>query len=254
MNLVAIILTKDEAVHITDCIHSVAWADRVLVYDSGSTDATCALAKAAGADVIFHAWRNYADQRESALQAVSETWVYFVDADERSSFAQAAEIQQRISDPLSGEVRGYWVPRDNYIMGKLTRGAGWSPDYQLRVLRRAHAHYDMAREVHELVILDGTAIYLQTPLIHYNYRDLAHFLQKQEKYTDLAAHQMFLSGTRVKPQNYLLQPVRHFLWRYRELKGYRDGWHGLRLSLLMAWYELQKYIRLAREWRQEKTT
>jgi len=251
MSLVAIILTMNEAIHVVACIQSVAWADRVLVYDSGSTDDTVPLARTVGADVIVHPFIHYADQRESALRAVVEDWVFFIDADERSSPAQGVEIRARIAEP---GIDGGWVPRDNYIMGKLTRGAGWSPDYQLRVLRRAHAHYDMAREVHELVILDGTAIYLQTPLIHYNYRDLAHFLQKQEKYTDLAAHQMFLSGTRVKPQNYLLQPVRHFLWRYRELKGYRDGWHGLRLSLLMAWYELQKYIRLAREWRQEKTT
>ncbi len=246
MSLVAIILTKDEVPNIVDCINSVNWADRVLVYDSGSTDATVSLARAAGADVLFHPWRNYSDQRDSALRAVSETWVYFVDADERSSPEQAAEIRDCINDPT---IDGYWVPRHNYIMGRLTRGAGWYPDYQLRLLRRERARYDMTREVHELVILDGKANYLKMPLTHYNYRDLAQFIGKQEKYTDYAVAEMRKNGVRVKPQNYVLQPIRHFIWRFFTLKGYQDGLHGLRLSLLMSWYEFQKYVRLSRAWR-----
>lgn len=246
MSVVAIILTKDEAANIIDCIRSVAWADRVVVYDSDSTDSTTSLARSAGADVMHHPWRNYSEQRESALQAVGEEWVYFVDADERSSAEQAAEIRQRIADRT---INGYWVPRHNYIMGHLTRGGGWYPDYQLRLIRRQCAHYDLTRDVHELVILDGKADYLETPLTHYNYRDLAQFLQKQEKYTDYAVAEMHKQGVRVKPQNYLLQPLRHFLWRFVTLNGYQDGLHGLRLSLLMAWYEFQKYVRLSRAWR-----
>jgi glycosyltransferase involved in cell wall biosynthesis len=249
LNIAAIILTKNEAAHITDCIRSVAWADRVIVYDSGSTDETCNLACAAGAEVLTHPWRNYADQRESALQAVDDEWVFFVDADERSNPEQAAEIRTKITNP---EIHGYWVPRHNYIMGKLTRHAGWYPDYQLRVLRRLRAHYDPNRAVHELVILDGQADYLETPLVHLNYRDLAQFLDKQNRYTDYAVQQLYEQGTRVKPQNYVLQPIRHFWWRFVALKGYRDGWHGFRLSALMAWYEFQKYVRLSRTWRKSR--
>ncbi|MHB8626132.1 MAG: glycosyltransferase family 2 protein [Aggregatilineales bacterium] len=246
MTIAAIILTKNEAAHIADCIHSVAWADRVVVYDSGSSDHTCDLARAAGAEVLTHPWLNYADQREAALQAVSDEWVFFVDADERSSPEQATEIRSKIANP---DIHGYWVPRHNYIMGKLTRHAGWYPDYQLRVLRRVRAHYDLTRAVHELVILDGKADYLQTPLVHYNYRDLAQFLEKQNRYTDYAAQQLYQQRVRVKPQNFVLQPLRQFWWRFVTLNGYRDGLHGLRLSTLMAWYEFQKYVRLGRAWR-----
>jgi glycosyltransferase involved in cell wall biosynthesis len=246
MNLTAIILTRDEAAHITECIRSLAWVDGVVVYDSGSTDNTVALAQAAGAQVLYHPWLNYSEQRESALAAVDSEWVYFVDADERSSPEQANEIRARITDPA---IQGYWVPRHNYIMGRLTRHTGWYPDYQLRLLRRAHAHYDLTRAVHELVNLDGEAGYLKTPLVHYNYQDFAQFRRKQERYTDYAAQTMREQGIRVKPQNYVLQPLRHFWWRFVTLEGYRDGLHGLRLSLLMAWYEFQKYIRLSHAWR-----
>ncbi len=249
MSLTAIILTRDEAAHITECIQSLAWVDQVVVYDSGSTDETTNLARAAGAHMLFHVWSNYSAQREAALAAVDSEWVYFVDADERSSAKQAAEIRARITEP---NIHGYWVPRHNYIMGHLTRHTGWYPDYQLRLLRRAHAHYDLTRAVHELVILDGEAGYLKTPLIHYNYRDFAQFRRKQERYTDYAAGAMFADGVRVKPQNYMLQPLRHFWWRFVTLQGYQDGLHGLRLSLLMAWYEFQKYVRLSRVWRDSR--
>lgn len=144
---------------------------------------------------------------------------------------------------------GYWIPRHNYIFGKVTLGAGWYPDHQLRLLRRAKAHYDLTREVHELVQLEGVEGYLETPLIHYNYENAAQFAQKQRRYTRFAAQEMYAQGIRVKPQNYILQPLRHFQWRFVALKGYRIGWHGLRLSLLMAWYEFKKYQWLAQLWR-----
>jgi glycosyltransferase involved in cell wall biosynthesis len=246
MSLVAIILTKNEANNVADCIESLRWADSVLVFDSFSTDDTVSIAHSAGARVAQRAFDNYTGQRNAALQAVSDEWVYFVDADERSSSEQAIEIRARTADP---DICGYWVPRHNYIFGKLTRHTGWYPDYQLRLLRREKAHYDTSRDVHELVILDGPEGYLQTPLVHYNYHNLAQFVGKQERYTDFAVGDLFRQGIRVKPQNYVLQPLRHFRWRFLELQGYRDGLHGLWLSLLMSWYEYQKYVRLARAWK-----
>lgn len=245
MALIVIILTRNEAQHIRECIESVRWADAILVLDSGSTDNTVALAQASGARILYHEWVNYTVQRNAALEAVTEEWVFFVDADERSSPEQGAEIRAQIA---VGSHAGFWVPRHNYIFGRLTQGAGWYPDYQLRVLKRAQAHYDRSRAVHETVILEGEAGYLRTPLIHYNYQNLAQFYAKQQRYTRFAAEEMRRQGVRVKPQNYLLQPIRHFIWRFIRLKGYRDGLHGLRLSLMMAWYEFQKYRWLAALW------
>ena len=245
MSLVAIILTGNEASNVAACIESVKWADSVLVFDSFSTDDTVKIATDTGARTIQHAFASYTAQRNAALEAVTDDWVFFIDADERSTPEQAEEIRRRIA---SETFDGYWVPRHNYIFGRLTRHTGWYPDYQMRLLRRAKAYYDTSRDVHELVVLEGEAGYLATPLIHYNYRSLDHFLKKQEVYTDYAARDLFRQGIRAKPQNYVLQPLRQFKWRFVTLQGYRDGLHGLRLSLLMAWYEFQKYVRLNREW------
>lgn len=248
------ILTYNEAANIAACIESLRWAESILVFDSISTDDTVHIATRLGAKVIQHRFENYTLQRNAALAAVGTTsmtgttaeWVYFVDADERSTPEQADEIRTVIQNP---QIVGYWVPRHNYIFGKLTRYTGWYPDYQLRLLKSGNAQYDTTREVHETVMLDGPAGHLKTPLVHYNYRHVRQFITKQEKYTAYAAREMAKQGIRVKPQNYILQPIRHFMWRYVTLKGYRDGWHGFRLSLLMAWYEFKKYVFLSRETR-----
>lgn len=244
--IAAIILCRNNPDHIEAAIESVRWADSIIVFDSFSTDNTPDLARAAGAQVIQHVFENWSLQREAALAAASADWVFFLDHDERATPALAAEMRAAVE---STDYAGYWVPRHNYIFGILTKYAGWYPDYQLRLMRRAAAHYDLSRAVHELVVLDGEAGHLQNPLIHYNYTTIQQFRAKQDKYTAFAAGEMFKNGVRVKPQNYILQPIRHFRWRYVELGGWRGGWHGFRLSLIMAYYEWVKYRLLAGLWR-----
>jgi glycosyltransferase involved in cell wall biosynthesis len=239
-HLTAIILTYNEAQHIQACIQSVQFADDVLVFDSYSTDDTVALAEAAGAQVQQRKFDNYAGQRNAALDAVTgrADWVLFVDADERIPPELVQEIQQKMT--LTAYA-GWGIPRHNYIFGKLTLGAGWFPDYQTRLLRVGYAHYDPERQVHEVVILDGDEGQCDTPMIHYNYQDYAHFISKQQRYVAYDAQILHEQGVRVKFRNFILQPLRHFRWRFITLKGYRDGLHGLRLSVLMAWYEFRKY-------------
>jgi hypothetical protein len=251
--LTAIVLTYNEAEHIKDCLQTLDFADDRLVFDSGSTDGTVDIARQAGARVLRHDFENFAAQRNAALKAVEKQsdWVLFVDADERVSSELAEEVRQVIINPSAV---GYRIPRHNYIFGKLTIGAGWYPDYQTRLLRVGRAHYDPEKQVHEVVILDGDEGTLQNHFIHYNYKDLKQFITKQQQYVQMDAHIMFEQGIKPKPQNYILQPLRHFRWRFLELKGYEDRWHGFRLSALMAWYELRKYQILAGLWRKKENT
>jgi (heptosyl)LPS beta-1,4-glucosyltransferase len=246
-HLTGIVLTKNEAHNVVDCLATMRFCDDLIVFDSFSTDATVSLAESAGARVIQRAFDNYTYQRNAALDAVAgqADWVFFVDADERIPHESAQEIRTVIEKP---GYAGWRIPRRNYIFGKETRGAGWSPDYQTRVLKVGQAHYDPSRLVHETVLLDGELGTLQEPLVHDNYQDLPQFLRKQHQYTAYEAQALYDSGVRPKPQNYLLQPLRHFRWRFLTLQGYRDGLHGLRLSLLMSWYEFRKYRMLQQLW------
>jgi len=252
MTLCAIVLTYNESQHIESCIESLRFADDVLIFDSFSTDDTPQIAAQRGARVIQRAFLNYPDQRNAALESVGKTadWVLFVDADERVSPQLATEIREVIDRSTCA---GYRIPRHNYIFGRLTRGAGWYPDYQTRLLRVGGARYDPTRKVHEIVLLDGELGTLQEPLIHYNYRDLAHFLAKQRRYSAYEAEILFDQGVRPRLHNYILQPLRQFRWRFFTLAGYQDGWHGLRLSVLLAYYEWRKYLLLRQRWRAADT-
>ncbi len=243
MELTAVILTLNEADHIRPCIDSLSWADRVVVFDSFSQDDTVALAAASGAEVQQNPFENYAQQRNAALAAIRTDWVFFVDADERGTSELGAEIRQMINTRLE---TGWYVPRHNYIFGRLTRATGWYPDYQLRLFKHGKVHYE--RPVHEVAVVDGDIGYLQRPLIHYNYHDAAQFHAKQRAYATYEATIMYDNGVRPRLHNFVLQPLRQFWWRFVVLRGYRDGLHGLRLSLYMMYYEWVKYRKLAWFW------
>ncbi len=251
MTLFAIILTYNEARHIQACIESVRFADGTVVFDSFSTDDTVMIARDAGAEVMQRKFDDYAGQRNAALKYVAgrADWVLFVDADERVTPELAAEVQTAIQNP---DFIAWRVPRLNYIFGKLTKGAGWYPDYQTRLLRVGKAHYDPERKVHELVKLDGAEGTLCEHFIHLNYETVQQFHTKQKRYFAYDASILYQRNIRLRPQNFILQPLRQFWWRFVSLKGYQDGWHGFRLSLLMGWYEFRKYTHLWNLWRGNK--
>lgn len=243
MNLSAIVIAKNESRHIGDCVASLLWADEVVVCDNYSEDDTATLARQAGARVIPHyTHQDFAQAHNLALDtATLADWVFFVDADERATPELGAEIREIIRGDRAPA--GYWVPRHNYIWGKLTLHAGYYPDYQMRLLRRGRARYE--RPVHEVVVLQGQEGYLKNPLIHYNYDSVAQFHAKQHRYVRFDAQELDQQGIRFKPHNLILQPLRHFGWRYITLGGYRDGLHGLRLCALLAYYYgFQTYLQL----------
>ena len=242
-SLTACILTLNEAKHISDCIEALRWADEILIFDSFSEDETVALAESAGARVQCHKFQNYSQQRNAALNAITTEWVLFVDADERSTEALAAEVRDVVANRPEN---GWYFPRDNYIFGTLTRGAGWYPDYQARLFKVGQVHYE--KEVHEVATVDGAVGYMNAPLIHYNYDSISQFHQVQQRYTDYDASILHKEGVRPKFYTPLTQAVRHFRWRYLTHQGYKDGGHGLRLSLYMAYYEWVKYQKLGKLW------
>ncbi len=272
MSITALVLTYNESRHISECLRTLKWADQRIVWDSFSTDDTVALAAAAGATVVQNPFKNYAQQRNDALDWVAHNmpglhgiaradfavssmpagdWVFFVDADERVPADLAKEVvlvSQNVDRPV------WTVPRHNYLFGKLTLGAGWYPDRQARLFLVGKARFNPTVAVHEVPEFDGEMGELQNVLIHYNYDNLAQFYAKQRKYADLQARILHDQGIRPKPRNYLLQPLREFRRRFFILHGYRDGFHGLRLSGLMAYYDFDMYRRLARLGKTTKAT
>jgi len=243
VSVTAIVPARDEEDNIADCLESLAWADeRVVFLDSRTVDRTAELAQEAGAHVIHHTFENFAQFHNAAMAHVTAEWVFFVDGDERCTPELAEEIRQ-VTAGQRDEVL-WWVPRHNYIFGRLTLGGGWYPDHQPRLLLQGHAHWE--RPVHEIVVADGPEGKLEHPLIHYNYVDLLDFIARQRGYTAFAAERLLQKGVRPRFYTPYSQAVRHFWWRFVTLEGKRDGLHGLWLSILMAYYEAITYRKLAR--------
>ncbi len=163
------IITLNEAAHIEACLASVAWADEVLVVDSGSTDGTPDLARARGARVIVRDWPGYAEQKNFAAGAATHDWILCVDADERVTPALASEIRTTLArDPREA---GFRIPRVTWYLGRWIRTTDWYPDYQLRLYHRARATWP-PRVVHESVAASGEVGRLRADLQHFAYRDL----------------------------------------------------------------------------------
>lgn len=233
VQLAVAVLTRNEARHIGDCLATLSFADEVVLSDSYSDDGTVEIARAAGATIFQRPFDNFAGQRNAVLEAINAEWVFFVDADERITPELAAEVRRVIAD--RPEV-GWWTPRRNFIAGHQVRHGGFYPDYQLRLLRRGHARYDPERPVHEVVLLDGPAGYLQNPMIHYNYATWAQFHAKQRRYACMEGQILRQRGIKPWPHKFLRQPAREFWRRYVVLEGYKDGWVGLKLGLLLSFY------------------
>jgi hypothetical protein len=244
------LLARDEVTHLAACLDSVAAlttppeGELVVLLDSRAPAALEAIARRYTVQVSRSPFVNFSAQRNRALERCHGTWVFFIDADERGTPALVAELRALVGGDAG--IGGAWVPRRNFMFGHEVRHAGWSPDYQLRLLRRAGARYDEDRAVHEVPQVAGTTVHLREPLIHYNYATWAQFTAKQRAYTAHEAAAQAARGIRAKPQNFILQPLREFRRRYITLGGWRDGPLGLLLSLAMAYYTLRLYILLAR--------
>jgi glycosyltransferase involved in cell wall biosynthesis len=175
--LSVIIVAKNEARNIVDCVKSCAFADEIIVLDSGSTDGTAEAARQAGAQVIETDWPGYGPQQQRGIQLAQCDWVLSLDADERISDALRAEIQQAIASPRAD---GYRLPRLSTFCGKFIHHSGWRPDYTLRLVKRPLAGFT-DHFLHAHMTVNGTKADLKEDIIHYSYRDLRDVLDKLDR-------------------------------------------------------------------------
>lgn len=239
--LTATVITLNEAANIDACLASVAFADEILVVDSGSTDGTLDLARTRGARVISQAWPGYSAQKNFAATAAAHDWILSVDADERVTPQLAAEIQRLLaSEPGAA---GYRCPRVAWHLGQWIRVTDWYPDYQLRLYDRRRARW-ASRRVHESVTADGPVGLLTEDLQHYSYRDISHHVTTMNRYTTLAAEEMHAAGRRAGLFDLMLHPPAAFLRNYILRRGFTAGTAGFVISAMNASYVFLKFAKL----------
>lgn len=241
MSLSVVIITKNEAAHIVDCLDSVAFADEIIVLDSGSTDATRELARALGARVEVNVeWPGFGLQKNRALDLATGDWVLSLDADERVPPELAEEIQRVLADPAAD---GYRVARLSNFCGRWMRHSGWWPDHVLRLFRRESGRFS-DDVVHEHVDLDGRVATLRGHLLHYPYASLELFIDKINRYSTDAALKAHARGRRTT----VLGPFGHGFWtfvrHYVLRRGFLDGWQGLILAGMAATGSFYRYAKL----------
>jgi glycosyltransferase involved in cell wall biosynthesis len=228
--LSAIVITRNEAAKIADCLESLAFCDERIVVDSGSEDDTARIAREHGARVEHHAFEGFGAQKNFALSLASGEWVLSVDADERVSPALAAEITAAIDEKGAD---GCEMPRSSSFLGRAMRHSGWYPDYVLRVFRRGCARFS-DHVVHERVVCDGPVRRLNEPLLHFPVERIEDVLSRMDRYSSAGAEQMVASGRRVTFASGFLHGFWTFIRTYMLRAGFLDGREGLLLAIVNA--------------------
>ena len=242
MKLTVTVITFNEAEHIAAALDSVAWADEIIVVDSGSTDGTVDIARAKATRVIVREWPGYSAQKNFAAGEASNDWVLSMDADERVTPALAAEIRALLAGGPAA--RGYRVRRVTHYLGQWIRGTDWFPDYQLRLYDRRAGRWNGLRIHESFRLTDGAPAKLHGELEHYAYRDIAHHLHKINVYTTLIAEQWHEEGRRASASQLVLHPLLAFLRNYIGRGGVRQGTAGLIISILNSYYVFLKFAKL----------
>lgn len=238
--LTVVIVAKNEARNIAECIASAAFADEVVVLDSGSSDHTAALAAAAGARVVQTDWPGYGPQVARGFQLATSAWVFSLDADERITEALRAEVLAAVR---SNAFDGYRIPRLSEFCGRFIHHSGWRPDHTLRLGRRAVSGFT-EHFLHAHMTVDGRIGELANDLIHFSYPDIHDVLEKLDRYSTGNARDMLAAGQSAGVGKAVMHGLFAFVRTYFLRLGFLDGQHGLMLAVYNAEYTYYKYIKL----------
>jgi len=191
--LSVVISAFNEEKKIEDCLKSVSFADEIIFVDNSSTDQTLKIAKKYTPKIFVRENNPMLNiNKNFGFSKAKNDWILSLDADERISPELAKEIQSSIINHKSS-VAGYWIPRKNIIFGKWIEHTGWYPDYQLRLFKKGKGRFE-EKHVHEMIKLEGEAGKLESPIIHYNYENISHFLKKTLLYAENEADQLIEKG------------------------------------------------------------
>ena len=243
MQLSIIIITRNEAANIRDCLRSCAFADERIVVDSGSTDNTVELALAEGAHVVEHAdWCGFGVQKNRALALAQGDWVLSLDADERVT----PTLQRQIIEAMAtGVADGYEIGTQTDFYGHRVRHSEfYANTSSIRLFRRGSGRFRDAL-VHENVALDsGRVAHLSAPLQHLSFVDPDTYLRKVNQYADLQARMLYEQGRRC---TYFAAPLRAaaaFFKSYVIKLGVLDGSAGFMVAVFAAEMTYHKYFKL----------
>jgi glycosyltransferase involved in cell wall biosynthesis len=260
--LTIIVTTFNEEHNIGIALDTVlGWADEIIVVDSFSTDNTESLVRQ-HPEVRFmqHEYLGPAFQKNWAIPLAKHKWVLLMDADERVSIEMQAEIAEilrggkavsnfkfqisnstEIRNPKS-EIHCYWIGFTHYFMGKKVNYSGWQNDKTIRLIQRDKCRYNN-NKVHEEIITEGLEVgQLRNKFAHYTFKNISHFVAKQERYAAWSAEDKEKTTGRITYYHLWLKPFFRFFKHFILKKGFLDGYVGFIISAVAAWSVFMRYV------------
>jgi glycosyltransferase involved in cell wall biosynthesis len=242
MKLSVIVITRNAEPTIRRCLESAAWADELVVVDSGSTDATREIARALGARVtVTEDFPGHGPQKNRALAAACGEWVLSLDSDEWVTPELRAEIEAAIASP-GGKV-AFRMPRRSSFCGRFMRHSGWWPDYVTRVFRREAARFS-EDHAHDRLIVNGAIGRLSQPILHEAITDLEQMIEKINLYSTRSARLFHEQGRRASLATALVHGGWAFVRTYFLRAGFLDGREGFMLAVANAEGAYYRYLKL----------
>lgn len=241
--LSVVMIAKNAADILPACLASVAWADEVILLDSGSVDATVEIARQSGAKVFSNeSWQGYGIQRQRAQDYACGDYILMIDTDERVTPALAASLKAALATPQPDAV--YSIARRNLFLGRFMRHSGWYPDRVTRLYARERYRYN-DNQVHESLDAPGAKVIpLEGDLLHLTCRDFASFQRKQMNYATAWAHERHQRGKKVSLAGIFSHTLGAFCKTLLLRAGFLDGRQGWLLAVVNAQYTFNKYTEL----------
>ncbi|WP_298536593.1 glycosyltransferase [uncultured Algibacter sp.] len=241
----ALIITFNEVKHIEKVINDLSFADEIIAVDSFSTDGTLEKLKQFDhVETICRPFKNFADQRNFAIEKAKNEWIVFIDADERIPKDLRSEIISEIND--STDYDAFLVKRLYYFKDKRIRFSGFQTDATYRVYKKESVKYIEERIVHEIPKISGKSKLLKSTMPHYCFESYDHYKSKMEHYAKLKAIELLDEGTKPNPFHFIFRPSYKFLLNYIFRLGILDGKEGFIICKLSAYGVYYRYVELKR--------
>ncbi len=237
--ITAVVHTKNSEKTLDRCLASLAWCDEIFVVDMESSDETLTIAKKHKATIFHEKQIKFADPiRNKYLEKVKTEWTLIVDSDEEVPETLAERLHQSM---MTKGVNGYRIARANIIFGKWIEHTGFWPDYIVRFFRTGKCTYPPY--VHGQPVIEGVTETIEArkeyALIHHHYDSIEQYLMRLNVYTSLEVEKQEL-----QPTSFLQAFFDEFYRRLFAQEGYKDGTHGLVISLLQAIYMMVVQMKL----------
>jgi glycosyltransferase involved in cell wall biosynthesis len=246
VTLSVVLITQNEERNLPRTLESVMPLVRdgkgeIIVVDSSSTDRTVEIAQSYGAKVFIEKWKGFAAQKNSAMEKAVMDWVLQLDADEPLEPELSAEIENALN--ASPSIRGFWIPRKNFFLGRWIRHGGFYPDPKLRLVRRGAGGFE-EYGAHPTMKVNGPTGRLSHALLHHAYPTLRGYIDHMNSYSSMGAEVALAKGRRrFSFANIVVRPLLTFVYNYFIRLGFLDGREGLLLHLYHSGYVSWKYAK-----------